>query len=103
MSCAGPLLLIIRNILCTLVLFVAYTSFVDSCLRWHARKVLGGGYKHKPGLQSGPGLLLVSGLGFVLGQVEGYIAIPNSHPYVSKQFMALFHTNHCSAFLSTGV
>ena len=32
-----------------------------------ASRALGGG-KHKPGLQSGPGLLLVSGLGFALGQ-----------------------------------
>ena len=29
--------------------------------------------KHKLGLQSGPGLLLVSGLGFALGQ----LALPN--------------------------
>ena len=34
-----------------------------------ARSSLGGGErKHKLGLQSGPGLLLVSGLGFGLGQ-----------------------------------
>ena len=86
-----------------------YFSFIRALHKFRgqlfkvARKVLGGGYKHKQGLQSGPGLLLVSGLGFVLGQVEAYIAIPNSPPYVGKQFMALFHTNHCSAFLCTGV
>ena len=34
-----------------------------------ARLALGGGkQKHKPVLQSGPGLLLVLGLGFILGQ-----------------------------------
>ena len=42
-------------------------------LRWHGRHSAEVNEKHKPGLQSRPGLLLVSGLGLALGN----LALPN--------------------------
>ena len=43
-------------------------QFLRTKLRWHAHHFAEVKRKHKPGLQSGPGLLLVSGLGFALEQ-----------------------------------
>ena len=66
------LIQVYRCTLCShLVVLFAYTSSMWKyivAIKVASQSLGRGKQKRKPGLQSGPGLLLVSGLGFPLGQ-----------------------------------